>query len=168
MPTSESQPIELLDGRFDGPSAFAQVIRDALACAAREGWSEMVWIDADFEDWPLRERAVVDSLQAWSRGGRRLVIVARSYTSVLRYQPRFVGWRKMWDHIVEPRLCRVVGTSEFPSALWSPHWAARRLDVQRSAGVAGFDPRWRLQLKELMDEYRKQSSPGFPASVLGL
>ena len=158
----------LYEGPFEGPTEFAQLVRDALACAAQEGWTEMVWSDANFEDWPLPERAVTESLQAWSRSGRRLVILAKSYESILRLQPRFVSWRQMWDHIVECRLCKNMDVCNFPSALWSPQWAARRLDMVRCTGVAGFDPRRRLQLKEAMDECRRQSSPGFPSSTLGL
>jgi hypothetical protein len=167
--TAESHPSPRLhEGSFEGPTAFAQLVRDALACAAHEGWTEMVWSDANFEDWPLREKAVAESLQEWSRSGRRLVIIAKSYESILRYQPRFVTWRRTWDHIVECRLCKNIDASDFPSALWSPKWVARRLDLVRCTGIAGFDPTRRLQLKEAMDECRRQSSPGFPASTLGL
>lgn len=158
----------LLEGAFDGPSEFAQLVRDALACAAREGWSEMVWSDASFEDWPLRESAVAESLQAWSRTGRRLVMLARNYDAVLRHHARFVRWRNMWDHIVECRVCKSVDASEFPSALWSPQWAMRRMDLVRCNGVAGYEPQRRIHLKEVLDECRRQSSPGFPASILGL
>jgi hypothetical protein len=166
---STSEPAgELLEGPFAGLPVFAQLVRDALACAAREGWPEMVWSDATFDDWPLREKAVVDSLQAWSRSGRRLVILANRYDEVLRHHPRFVTWRKQWDHIVECRVVKGFEVSEIPSALWSPRWVMRRLDLVRSTGMAGFDSQCRVQLKELMDECRRQSSPGFPASTLGL
>jgi hypothetical protein len=50
---------ELPQGRFEGRDAFRQNVRDALACAAREGWRELILSDADFHDWPLGERAVV-------------------------------------------------------------------------------------------------------------
>lgn len=158
----------LLHGAFTGPTAFAQLVRDALACAAQEGWTEMVWSDATFEDWPLRERAVVESLQAWAHSGSKLVMVARSYDAVRLHHPRFVAWRVMWDHIMECRVCKHVDASEFPSALLGPHWSMRRLDMVRSTGMAGYEPQRRVQLKEALDECRKQSSPGFPASVLGL
>eukprot|EP01041_Mallomonas_annulata_P032679 gene32679-55192_t len=34
-----------VEGKFEGLTAFAQLVRDALACAAQEGWSQMVWSD---------------------------------------------------------------------------------------------------------------------------
>jgi hypothetical protein len=53
----------LPSGRFAGRDAFQQLVRDALAAAAREGWREIILCDADFGDWPLGERSVAQSLQ---------------------------------------------------------------------------------------------------------
>jgi len=157
-----------LKGPFSGPKAFAQTIRAALARAAQEGWPSMVWSDATFEEWPLGERAVSESLQAWASSGRQLVMLAHSYSSVVRYQPRFVTWRRTWDHIIECRVCKNSDASEVPSALWSPHWSMRRLDLVRSTGIADLEPARRVLLKEQLDECRRQSAPGFSASTLGL
>jgi len=171
MSTSESAAPgtgKLFEGPFTGPAEFAQLVRDALACAALEGWSEMVWSDANFEDWPLREKAVIDSLSAWSHRGRRLLLLSRSFDSMQRYQARMVTWRRTWDHIVECRVCKTIDAADFPSALWSPHWVMRRLDLVRSTGIAGSEPQRRVLLKEELEECRRQSSPGFPSSILGL
>lgn len=171
MPTNDSPDVasgRLPEGPFAGPAEFAQLIRDALACAAREGWSDMVWSDANFEDWPLREKAVIESLHAWSRRGRKLLMLAKNYDSVLRYQARMVSWRTTWDHIVECRVCKTVDATEFPSALWSPSWVIRRLDLVRSTGVSGTEARRRVLLKEELDERKRHSSPGFSATTLGL
>lgn len=158
----------LPEGNFSGLTAFAQRVRDALACAAREGWSYMVWSDADFLDWPLREKAVVESLNAWAGSGRRLVLLAHRFDEVQRHHARFVQWRNTWDHVVDCRVCKQRDASEFPSALWSPHWVMRRLDLERSTGVSGTEPQRRVLLKEELDECRRQSSPGFPSTILGL
>lgn len=67
MTTSDlpvSSPSGLPEGRFTGREAFQQMVRDAFATAAREGWAEILISDANFHDWPLGERAVVESLQA--------------------------------------------------------------------------------------------------------
>ncbi len=157
-----------MGGRFSGPKEFAQLVRDALARAAHEGWPAMVWSDANFENWPLGERVVADALQEWSRSGRTLLMLAHSFDTVIRYQPRFVTWRKTWDHLIECRLCKTIDASEMPSALWSPHWAMRRLDLVRSTGVADLEPARRVLLKEELDECHRQSSPGFSATTLGL
>jgi hypothetical protein len=158
----------LLQGPFSGPTAFAELVRNALLRVDQEGWSEMLWSDANFADWPLYERAVADALNQWARRGRKLTLLAHHYDAMHRLHARFVDWRVRWDHIVECRVCKGVEVTEFPSALWTPTWAARRLDLVRSTGVASLEPRMRMLLREELEECRRQSAPGFPASTLGL
>ena len=165
VPTS---PDELASGRFSGREAFEQLVRDALACAAREGWKEIILCDSTFGDWPLRERAVIESLHTWSASGRHLTMLATGYDQLVRNQARFVAWRKTWGHIIDCRVCRAAAPGDFPSAILSPSWFMHRLDPQHSNGTCGYDrERWG-QLKEVLDEKIRNSSPGFPASTLGL
>lgn len=162
--TSDTLP----QGRFEGREAFARMVRDALACAAAEGWRELILSDASFADWPLGERAVTDSLQAWSASGRRCILLARRYDDVRRMHARFVGWRQTWSHIVEARGCPSADALEIPSAIWSPAWVMRRLDAERCNGVAGAEPERRVALRELIDGWLHKSSPAFAATTLGL
>jgi hypothetical protein len=155
-------------GRFAGREVFQQLVRDTLLGAAREGWQEIIFADASFDDWPLRERAVVESLNAWSKTGRRLILLAVRYDSLIRDQPRFVTWRRTWGHIIECRQCRNADPLDFPSAIWSRGWVMQRLDLVRCTGVSGTEPDRRVQLRELLDERIRVSSPGFPATTLGL
>ena len=155
-------------GPFAGRFAFTQLVRDALATAAREGWRELVLCDATFEDWPLRERAVAESLHAWAKSGRKFTVLATTYDGVQRNQPRFVEWRKTWSHIVESRRCRAADPLDFPSAIWSPAWTLQRLDLAHSTGFCGPEPSRRVRLRELLDEKLRGSTAGFAASTLGL
>jgi hypothetical protein len=159
---------ELPQGRFEGRDAFRQNVRDALACAAREGWRELILSDADFHDWPLGERAVVDSLNAWAHSGRTLVMLARSYEDVLRTHPRFVGWRKTWAHLIDCRRNARGDAVGFPSVLWSSAWVMRRLDPEHCTGVCTSAPEPRVASRESLKEWLGQSSPGFPVTTLGL
>jgi hypothetical protein len=171
MPTNKPEPGDLqplASGNFSGQCAFSQLVRDALLHAAKEGWPEMVWADSNFETWPLHEKAVFDALHAWAGMGRKLIILAQRFDSIQRYQPRFVQWRTTWDHIIECRVCKSVDAADFPSALWSPVWYVRKMDLARCTGVSGADPQTKLALREVLEERRRQSSPGFPASILGL
>lgn len=161
-------PGELPTGRFSGREAFEQTVRDALACAARQGWHEIIVSDATFADWPLRERAVVESLQAWARSGRRFVMLATRFDEVQRYQARFVSWRQTWGHIIECRQCRSADPLDFPSAIWSPAWVMQRLDPERSVFVCDAQATRRVGLRQELDEWVRNSSPGLPASTLGL
>jgi hypothetical protein len=161
-------PEALPSGRFAGRAAFQQLVRDALARAAQEGWREIILCDADFEDWPLGERAVAQSLQDWSAAGRRCTLLARRYDGVVRRHARFVTWRQTWSHIIEARACASADPLEIPSAIWSPGWVMQRLDSERCSGVSGSEPERRILLRENLNEWLLKSSASFAASSLGL
>lgn len=159
----------LPSGRFQGREDFLQLVRDGFACAAQEGWQELVISDAHFHDWPLGERAVVESLQTWAGPGRRFTMLAIDYDAVVRRHPRFVQWRGTWDHIIQCRRASAARISELPSAMWSSSWVLHRLDPERCAGMTGSEPERRVALRESLDEWLlRRSSPGFPATTLGL
>lgn len=169
MTTPDATPSEPLpSGRFEGRIAFQQLVRDALAAAAREGWREIILSDPDFADWPLGERAVADSLNAWSMSGRRCILLARRWDEVVRRHARFVRWRGTWAHIIDARACRAADPLELPSAIWSPGWVMQRLDLERCNGYSGSEPERRLMLREGLQEWLRQSSPSFPSNTLGL
>jgi hypothetical protein len=158
----------LPDGRFSGPAEFAALIRLAFATAAAQGWREIVLSDSTFEDWPLGERAVAQSLNDWSQSGRKLTMLAKSYDELVRRHARFVTWRRTWAHIVECKGSASISADDFPSAMWSPTWVFQRLDLERSTGMAGPEAARRIALKERLDECLRRSSPAFPATTLGI
>lgn len=171
--TSPPEPVPALPaltaGRFSGRRSFAQLLRAAFASAAREGWPEIFISDADFHDWPLGERAVTDALQHWAQGGGRMTMLACNYDAVLRQHARFVRWRGTWGHTISCHRAACADPQELPSALWSAHWVLQRHDVQRCVGTSGSDPARRLLLRETLAEWlRSKSTPGFPATTLGL
>jgi hypothetical protein len=166
MSDDAAQPLP--SGRFTGREAFRQLVRDALACAAREGWREIIMSDATFDEWPLAERQVAESLQAWSASGRKMTLLARRYDVVVQRHARFVNWRRTWMHIIEARAVPAADELEFPSALWSPGWAMERRDVVHSAGFSGPEPERRVLLRQTLQEWLQKSTPSFPASTLGL
>jgi hypothetical protein len=165
---SDDVPAGLPSARFEGRMAFQQLVRDALAAAAREGWREIILSDASFEDWPLAERAVAESLQAWSASGRRMTLLAKRYDEVVRRHARFVVWRKTWSHIIEARACPTADPLDLPSAIWSPGWVLERRDIEHCKGLSGSEPERRLALRETLQEWLQKSSPSFPATTLGL
>lgn len=168
--TPAPQPAKgaLPEGRFSGPNEFADLIRQSLICAAKEGWREMVWCDSTFADWPLGERGVTDCLSQWSRSGRKLTVLAGNYKEIVRKHSRFVTWRQRWAHIVDCRANSAVAESDLPSALWSPVWVFQRVDIARSTGFSGRGADRRVALKERLDACLKLSSPAFAPTTLGL
>ena len=158
----------LPQGRIEGPSQFAAVIRLALATAAAQGWREIVMSDANFESWPLGERVVAQSLNEWAKTGRTLTMLARNYDEVTRRHARFVTWRRTWAHIVTCRANTQLALDDFPSGLWSPVWVCQKLDLVRCTGMAGTEAVRRVALRERLDECLRLSSPAFAANTLGL
>ena len=158
----------LLEGRFSGRVEFAELIRQALAAAAAQGWQEIILCDPNFEDWPLGERVVAQSLNDWSKTGRKLTMLAGNYDEVMRRHARFVTWRRTWAHIVDCRGNAGGSANDLPSALWSPGWVFERLDIARSNGTAGAEPARRQELKERLAEQLMRSSPTFAATTLGI
>jgi len=154
--------------RFSGRSEFQQRVREALVRAAQEGWREIILCDASFEDWPLGERAVAQSLQEWSTAGRRCTLLARSYDGLHERHPRFVAWRRTWSHLIEARGCAAADPLDLPSAIWSPGWVLQRIDPVRCIGISGSEPGRRIRLRESLNEWLGKSAPAFPATTLGL
>ena len=161
-------PPALPSKRFEGRNEFRQLVRDALATAARDGWREIILSDASFEDWPLGERAVADSLQAWGNGGRRITLLARRYDEMVRLHARFVRWRGAWSHIVTAVACPSADALEIPSAIWSPAWVLERRNPVHCNGYCGSEPDRRVLLRQRLDEWLLKASPAFPATTLGL
>jgi hypothetical protein len=158
----------LPEGRFGGRSEFSNLIRSAFRAAALQGWREIIICDIGFDDWPLGERAVTDALADWSRTGRKLTMIAKSYDAVVRRHPRFVTWRRTWSHIAE---CRAIASGQgenLPSAMWTPDWVFERLDLERSAGYCGREASRRVALREGLNERLLKSAAAFPATTLGL
>lgn len=158
----------LLDGAFDGRLAFHENLRTAMADAAGQNWREIVFSDPDFADWPLGERASVEALQAWAASGRSLVLLARHFKVFERDHARFVRWRQTWSHIIDARACAGAGLPPVPSAIWTPTWCLRRIDLEHDRGVGGTEPERRRALREAIDECLRNGRPAFPASTLGL
>lgn len=155
-------------GRLLGREAFLALVRQALSCAADQGWSSLVLSDPTFEDWPLGERAVVDSLQAWARSGRHIRFLARDFSAMQRLHPRLVRWRVTWSHLVEAHACSADRVPQVPSALWSPGWRMERIDVERCVVVASELRAPGVALRERLDACRQLGRPSFAASTLGL
>ncbi|MET0541042.1 MAG: hypothetical protein ABWZ88_04745 [Variovorax sp.] len=167
-PTEGATTATLPDGPFEGRDTFRSRLRTAMAEAARQNWREIVFSDIDFEDWPLGERASIESLQAWAGAGRSLVLLAEHFKVFEREHARFVRWRQTWSHIIECRACRGPGLPTVPSAIWTPSWCLQRVDIDHARGMCSVQPERRRALREAIDECLRHGRPAFPALTLGL
>ncbi len=148
---------------------FLDALREGFAEIAAAGCRE-VWIaDTDFADWPIGERAVVDSLTAWAMAHRKLTMLAQTYDAVLRRHARFVEWRRQWSHVIECRQLEELEPGEMPTLLLAPGVVTVRLfDREHVRGSVSHDPADAIRARELVDAISQRSSEAFPATTLGL
>ena len=168
MTDANPEPVTLPEGRFEGRQAFISLVRQALLTAAHEGWPSLVLSDADFTDWPLGERAVVEAFNAWAGRGRHLRLLAQDFAPMRQLHPRFVQWRVTWAHLVDAHALATASAGDVPSAIWAPGWTLERLDPLRCVGVTTTDGARRLALRERLDSAWLKGSPSFAATTLGL
>lgn len=163
------QPAEGRSGRFEGRAAFEAQVLYFLQQAAEQGWPQLVVADLDFVDWPWGSASAVELLHQWARQGRQMTVLAYRFDSLVQRHPRWVQWRKTWDHRLQCRKLLSRDVSQLPSALWSPQWAVQRVDVLHCVGVASAERSAIVPLGEQLQEWiRSASSPAFAATVLGL
>ena len=156
-------------GLITSRSEFHDALRAALADAANHGARELWLCDNDYADWPLGERAVVESFAQWAASSRRLTLVARHFDDVARRHPRWVEWRRTWSHIVTCRTNTEVASGEFPTVLVAVGTVTVRLsDTVHHRGRIAHDKCEELRCKEMIDAVLQRSEEAFPASVTGL
>ena len=159
---------DLPEGRGSGRLDFEAAIRSGLSAAADLGWNSIVLCDADFADWPLGEREVIEGLNAWAQRGRTMRLMAREFATLRQMHPRFVQWRTLWSHLVEAHACPQVDEGELPSVFWTPSWTLERLDRLHGSFVASHAPQRRALLRERIQACWLRSAPSLPATTLGL
>jgi hypothetical protein len=148
---------------------FHAALQQAFARAAQAGCRELWLCDEDFADWPLGERAIVESLTEWAASSRRLTLAARSFDEVARRHARWVAWRRNWSHIVSCRTNTELATGEFPTVLLALGTVSVRLsDVVHHRGRLSHEKADEIRCKELIDAVLQRSEESFPATTTGL
>lgn len=155
--------------RIDGLPAFQRACRQFMKEAAQHAWPRIWLIDADFADWPLGEREVVESFSAWVGAGRHMVMVFASDAALIRCHPRWLRWRASWAHCIECRLAHEYDAAALPSIAlaegaacfvlhdpmrWRGEWVSAAPAVQRA--------------RETIDGIYARSAPALAVTTLGL
>lgn len=155
---------------IDGRVAFAEAVRTALARVADEPPRELFLVDADFDDWPLGERAVVDAFDRWARTHRRLVLAACRWDALARRHPRWVAWRRTWSHVVDCRQLLDIEPADCPTLLVAPGLCTIRLvdALGRRGALHWKDALAAREAMATVDALLQRSEPGFPVTTLGL
>jgi hypothetical protein len=148
---------------------FHDALRRAFEAAADARAMEIVLCDADFSDWPLGERTVVDALTRWAAPRRRLQLLAGSFDALARRHARWVEWRRAWSHVVECRANDEIEAAQIPSVCLVPGlMAVQLLDPVHHRGYASRDASDVQACREVIDAVSQRSMPAFPSTTLGL
>jgi hypothetical protein len=147
----------------------AAVLESVQAAIAREART-LLWVDPDFEAWPLGEPVLLDALTAWlRRPGRRLVLLGGRWDRLERAHPRFVQWRPLWSHAVQAREPSDGKADDLPTLLLDDGPIALELwERDPPRGRAGRDPAAAAAARDRIDACLQRSSPGWPWRPLGL
>jgi hypothetical protein len=155
--------------QIDSRKEFHEAIRSSLVLAADAGASEICLVDTDFQDWPLNERAVIETLARWATSHRKLVLFAHSFEALPRSAPRFTEWRRQWSHIVQCRSDPDLEPQQVPTLLLVPgEVSLRLLDPERYRGVLSGRATDEVQAREAIDALLQRSVEAFPPTTLGL
>lgn len=146
-----------------------QALRDAFAQAAHARCRELLLCDADYADWPLGERAVLESLSQWAHSHRKLTLLAASFDEITRRHTRFLEWRRQWSHVVECRSLDESDAREAPRLLLAPGLLSVRIfDTKHWRGAVSLDPAQQIHCREQVDALLQRSCEALPVTTLGL
>jgi len=148
---------------------FHAALRAAFAEVANVGCREIWLSDTDFADWPLNERAIVESLTQWAQAHRKLTMLAQTFDEVVRRHGRWIEWRRQWSHVVECRTNTELEAGEMPTMMLAPGLLTLRLvDPIRYRGSVSRHAADAIQARESIDAVLQRSAETFPVTNLGL
>lgn len=148
---------------------FHAALRSAFAEAAQAGARSILLCDADYLDWPLSERGLIDDLTRWVDSRRELVVYAQSFDEVARRHGRWTEWRRQWSHVVRCRANAELEAADFPTiCLVADVISVRLVDPVHHRGLASHEPADALACREAIDAVSQRSVEAFPVTTLGL
>jgi hypothetical protein len=150
-------------------SEFHDALRDAFAQLADQGCREVFICDPNFADWPLGERAVIESLTRWAYAHRKLTVLAETFDEFHRRHPRWVEWRRQWTHVVECRALAEVDAGQLSGLFLAPGVLTLNvLDAEHYRASLSFEPADAIRVRDKLDALLQRSDEAFPATQLGL
>ena len=150
-------------------SEFHDALCAAFAEVAGAGCRELWLSDASFADWPLGERAVVESLTQWVHSQRRITLLAETFDEVVRRHPRWVSWRRHWSHVVHCCTKSEREPGRVPTLFLAPGLFSLNIaDPIRFRGRLSRDAPDMVLDREALDAVLQHSEAAFPATTTGL
>lgn len=157
-------------GALRSQGDFEAAVRWALGHALAVRSRRMVWVDADFANWPLDDALVLSRLAEWLRlPQRHLLVLARSFDGVPRRHPRFVAWRRDWSHAIDALSPSAGVDVSLPTLLLDDDRLCLQVfDAQHWRGRLQLDDHAARQWRDEIDVLLQRCEPSFPVQTLGL
>jgi len=155
---------------IDTRTAFHSAVRHALGAALTRRARRMVWVDPDFEHWPLDDAALLQSLADWLRlPQRQLLLLAVDFEGVRRQYPRFVASYRSWSHVIAAFSPAQDDAAELPNLLLvQDTMQVQLLDKAHWRGGTSTEPAALRLCCERVDALLQRAGPAFPVTTLGL
>jgi hypothetical protein len=162
---SDRPPPRIITSRTE----LHDALRQSFALVADEGCREVFIADPTFADWPLGERAVIESLTRWAYAHRKLTVLAQNFDEFTRRHPRWVEWRRQWAHVVECRALADDDAGKLAGLFLAPGLVTLRvLDAEHHRASLSFEPADAIRVRDNLDALLQRSEEAFPATNLGL
>lgn len=151
-------------------SEFAAAVHEALDRVLAQQARQMLWVDADFADWPLDDAALLQRLLDWLRlPQRQLLLLASDYDVLRRRHPRFTVLYGLWSHAITARAPALDETAALPCLLLAERTVAVHLvDKAHWRGWIGTDPARLRWWQERSDALLQRAQAAFPVTTLGI
>jgi hypothetical protein len=158
-----------LSRRIDSRAEFVAALHEAVALALARRARRMLWVDADFAEWPLDDTTLLARLTQWLRlPQRQLVLLALHYDDVRR-RARFVAWYRLWAHAVAAYSPAAEDAVALPCVLLAEGATSVQLvDPVHWRGWITASAVQERQWRERLDALLQRSMPAFAATTLGL
>lgn len=148
---------------------FHEALKEAFGLVADKGCREVFLADPNFAEWPLGERAVIDSLTRWAYAHRKLVLLSESFEEFPRRHARWTEWRRQWSHVVECRTVDEADVGQLKGLFLAPGILTLRvLDAEHYRATLSFDPADGVRIRDALDALLQRSEEAFPVTTLGL
>lgn len=163
-------PLPAMPSALRSVADFHEALGWMLAYATRERSRHLIWLDPDFETWPLDDAALLASLAAWAQlPRRRLTLIAHGFDAFARRCPRFVRWRRDWTHVVDAWTPSEGAQVNLPTlAIDERRLCLQLFDRQHWRGRLALDEAAVQQWKSECDALLQRCESTFAAHPLGL
>jgi hypothetical protein len=149
--------------------AFAAAVHEVLDLAWARRARRMLWVDADFADWPLDDAALLLRLTDWLRLPQRQLLLLASDYEPLRRRARFAACYRLWSHAISAYAPAEDDVAQLPCLLLAEDMAlVQLLDKAHWRGWISTEPAPLRLARERIDALLQRSAPAFPATTLGL